>query len=129
MGFWLACAGQLGTFLYVDPTDNAATQQVIGAGDGAITTFTFGRAIGGYYEPISYVTSIASVTVGGVATNAYTMAAPNQIIFATAPASGAAIAASFSYGFQCRFLDDQVEFENFMSGLWRAKGLKFRQVR
>ena len=55
MGFWLACGGQFATFLYVDPTDNAAANQVIAIGDGATTTFTFGRAIGGFYEPVSYV--------------------------------------------------------------------------
>jgi uncharacterized protein (TIGR02217 family) len=129
MGFWLACAGQFGTFLYVDPTDSVAANQVIATGDGATTTFTFGRAIGGYYEPVSYVTSVTGVTVGGAPTTAYTLTAPNEIVFAAAPASGAAIAAGFAYGFQCRFLDDQAEFENFMSGLWRAKSLKFRQVR
>lgn len=129
MGFWLSCGGQLGTFLYVDPTDNAATNQIIATGDGSTKTFAFGRTIGGYFEPVSYVTSVAKVTINGVATTAYSLAAPNTIAFATAPASGASIAASFAYAFQCRFLDDQAEFENFMSGLWRAKSLKFRQVR
>jgi hypothetical protein len=129
MGFWLSCGGQLGTFLYADPTDSAATDQVIAIGDGSTTTFAFGRAIGGYFEPVSYVTSVSNVTISGVATASYTWTAPNSIVFATAPARGAPIAASFAYGFQCRFLDDQAEFENFMSGLWRAKSLKFRQVR
>jgi hypothetical protein len=88
-----------------------------------------GRAIGGYYEPASYVTAITTVTVPGTPTSAYTFAAPNVITFTTAPANGATIAASFSYGFQCRFLDDAAEFENFASGLWKIGGLKFRQVR
>jgi uncharacterized protein (TIGR02217 family) len=128
MGFWLGCGGQFGAFLYVDPTDNSVSGQVIATGDGSTTSFTLGRAIGGYYEPVSYVTSISTVTVSGAAT-AYSLSAPNIVTFATAPPGGAAIAASFNYAFQCRFLDDQAEFENFMSGLWRAKGLKFRQVR
>jgi hypothetical protein len=129
MGFWMSCGGQLGTFLYVDPTDNTITAQTVGTGDGATTSFVLGRAIGGYYEPVSYVTSIAGVTVGGAATASYTLTAPNFLTFATAPASGAPIVASFSYGFQCRFLDDNAEFENFMSGLWKIGSLKFRQVR
>jgi len=129
MGFWLSCGGQLGTFLYADPTDNMANNQVIATGDGSTTAFTLGRTIGGYFEPVSYVTSISSVTISGVATTAYTLTAPNTIVFAAAPASGAPIAASFAYAFQCRFVEDHAEFENFMSGLWRAKSLKFRQVR
>jgi hypothetical protein len=129
MGFWMSCGGQQGTFLYVDPTDNAVIGQTIATGDGSSRRFTLGRSIGGYYEPASYVTAIASVTVAGSATAAYTLTAPNVIDFTTAPASGAAIAASFSYAFQCRFLDDTAEFENFASGLWKIGGLKFRQVR
>ena len=128
MGFWLACGGQCGTFLYVDPVDNVAANQVIATGDGSTQSFTFGRAIGGYFEPVSYVTSISSVIVNSAPTG-YTFIAPNTIVFASAPASGATIAATFAYAFQCRFVEDQAEFENFMSGLWRAKSLKFRQVR
>jgi len=129
MGFWLACGGQLGTFLYVDPTDNSASAQTIATGDGATTGFTFGRSIGGYFEPVSYVTAVSSVSVNGSATSAYTLTAPNTITFSLAPASGANIAATFTYAFQCRFLDDQAEFENLMSGLWKMSSLKFRQVR
>jgi uncharacterized protein (TIGR02217 family) len=129
MGFWLSCGGQFGTFLYVDPTDCAAVNQAIAVGDGATTSFVLGRSIGGFYEPVSYVTSVSGVVVGGSATSAFSLSAPNVLTFASAPASGAQIAASFAYAFRCRFLDDQAEFENFMSGLWRAKGLKFRQVR
>jgi uncharacterized protein (TIGR02217 family) len=129
MGFFLSCGGQFGTFLYVDPGDCAAVNQVIATGDGSTTSFAFGRAIGGFFEPVSYVTSLAGVTVNGVATGAATLAAPNTLVFSAPPANGAIVAASFSYAFQCRFLDDQMEFENFMSGLWRAQGLKFRQVR
>jgi uncharacterized protein (TIGR02217 family) len=129
MGFWLSCGGQFATFLYADPTDNSVTNQAIAIGDGSTITFTLGRAIGGYFEPVSYVTSVSNVTINGAATTACTWNAPNTIAFAAAPASGAPIAASFAYAFQCRFLDDQAEFENFMSGLWRARSLKFRQVR
>jgi len=129
MGFWLACGGQFGTFLYVDPTDNLVSAQTFATGDGSTTTFTLQRGIGGYLEPVSYAVAVGGVTVGGAATSGWTLNAPNTITFTTAPASGAAIAANISYGFQCRFFDDQAEFENFMSGLWKVTSLKFRQVR
>ncbi len=129
MGFWLACGGQFSTFLYADPTDGSASAQTIATGDGATRVFTFGRTIGGFFEPVSYVTAVSSVTVNGVATSAYSLTAPNTITLTAAPASGAIIAATFAYAFQCRFLDDSVEFENFMSGLWSVKSLKFRSVR
>ena len=46
-----------------------------------------------------------------------------------APGHGVAISADFSYAFNCRFLDDQMDFEEFMSGLWRLESMKFRSVK
>ncbi len=54
MGFFLTAQGQLNSFLYLDPTDNTVGGQVLATGDGSTTTFALGRAIGGYYEPVSY---------------------------------------------------------------------------
>ncbi len=129
IGFFLIAQGQLNSFLYVDPTDSVVSGQTVGAGDGATTAFTLGRAIGGFYEPVSYVTGISSVTVNGAATGAYAFTAPNMITFSSAPASGAAIAWTGTYAFQCRFLDDQLDFEEIMSGLWQNKSVKFRSIR
>jgi hypothetical protein len=42
---------------------------------------------------------------------------------------GVAISADCTYGFNCRFLDDQEDFEQFMSGLWKVESLKFRSVK
>lgn len=48
MGLYLQCQGKYGTFLYTDPTDNAVSNQVFAMGDGATTTFTFARTLGGF---------------------------------------------------------------------------------
>ena len=129
LGFVLQCQGQFGTFLYVDPTDNAVVGQQIGVGDGVTTTFTLVRTIGGFIEPASYVTQVNAVTVAGAATANWSLATPNILTFAVAPAAGAIVGASFAYAFLCRFLDDTQDFENVMSGLWRVATLKFRSVR
>jgi uncharacterized protein (TIGR02217 family) len=129
MGFFLSAQGQLNTFLYADPSDSAVNNQIVATGDGSTTAFTLGRAIGGYYEPVSYATAITGVTVNGAATSAYTFSAPNTIVFSSAPASGASIAWSGAYAFLCRFLDDQLDFEEIMSGAWRNKSVKFRSIR
>ena len=42
---------------------------------------------------------------------------------------GAVVSANFSYAFQCRFLDDQMEFEEFMANLWKLGSMKFRSVK
>ncbi|MCI4680171.1 DUF2460 domain-containing protein [Rhodoblastus acidophilus] len=129
MGFFLTAQGRLNTFLYVDPTDSAATGQFIGTGDGSTTTFTLGRAIGGYFEPVSYVTAIFGVTVNGAPASNYSFTAPNTITFAGAPIAGQAVAWTGTYAFQCRFLDDQMDFEEITSGAWQNKSVKFRSIR
>ena len=130
MGLFLQCQGQLGTFLYTDPTDNVATAQGLGLGTGTQTSFTMGRALGGFFEPVGWVASISGVWLGGVAqASGWSLTPPNALVFATAPGSGVAVAASFSFAFQCRFLDDAQDFEQFMQNLWAAPSVKFRSVR
>ena len=130
MGFYLQCRGQCGTFLYTDPADNAAVNQVFATGDGATTAFLFSRSLGGFLEPVGWVTNVSQVTVGGVAqSSGWSLNAPNSLVFTTPPSSSALIGASFSYAFQCRFEDDSIDFEQFMQNLWRLDSLKFRSVR
>jgi hypothetical protein len=130
MGLFLQCQGQWGAFLYADPSDNVATAQTLATGDGSTTSFTFARTLGGFLEPVGWVTSVSQVAVGGAAqSSGWSLVAPNSLVFATAPANGALIAASFSYAFRCRFDDDAQDFEQFMQNLWTLQSLKFRSVR
>jgi hypothetical protein len=131
MGFFLQIQGQFGTFLYVDPDDNTVTGQSFASGDGATRSFTMMRALGGFLEPVGWVTGILNVYVGGVVQSAgsYALGTPGTLTFTAAPANGLTIAADFSYAFNCRFLDDQMDFEEFMSNLWKLDGMKFRSVK
>jgi hypothetical protein len=131
MGFFLQLQGQFGTFLYADPDDNGVTAQAFATGDGSTTSFTMMRSLGGFLEPVGWVTAIADVYLNGVAqsSSGYDLTAPNALIFTSAPASGATVSADFSYAFNCRFLDDQMDFEEFMASLWRLESMKFRSVK
>jgi len=130
MGLYIKCQGQFGTFLYTDPTDNAVTGQAIATGDGSTTVFTFVRTLSGATEPASWVTSVSNVYLNGVnQSSGWTLTTPNALTFTTAPGNLVAITASFSYAFNCRFLDDQEDFENIMNGLWQLQSLKFRSVK
>jgi hypothetical protein len=51
------------------------------------------------------------------------------VAFATAPAPGAVLAWSGFFSFLCRFDDDAVDFEQFMSNLWKVESLKFKSLR
>jgi hypothetical protein len=130
MGLFLQCQGQFATFLYSDPTDNSVSNQNFATGDGSTTMFTFARTLGGFLEPVGWVTSVSQVAVGGVVrSSGWSLTAPNSLVFASAPASGATIGASFAYAFQCRFDEDSADFEQFMHNLWMLQSLKFRSVR
>ncbi len=131
MGFFLQLQGQFGTFLYTDPDDNAVTGQVFATGDGSTTSFMMMRSLGGFLEPVGWVTSIGNVYLNGAAQSgtSYSLATPNTLTFTSAPASGVAISADFSYAFNCRFVDDQMDFEEFMASLWKLDSMKFRSVK
>jgi len=132
MGFYLQQQGRLGTFRYTDPSDCSATGQTLGVADGTTTTFTFLRALGGWTEPIGYVESVSKISIGGVAQSGWTVAdsstGHNSLVFAGAPGGGV-IAADFTFSFLCRFVDDQVEFEQHMKNMWLMKSLKFKSVK
>ncbi len=129
MGLYLQCGGAFGTFLFTDPDDNTAVDQPIAMGDGATTTFVLLRSVGAASDTVSYVTGVSAVTLNGAAASDWSLLSPNLLQFATPPAAGVEIAASFTYAFQCRFLDDTLEFENFMQNLWSSKVVKFRSLR
>ena len=129
LGFVLQCQGQYGTFVFVDPTDDGVLAQPLGQGDGTTTSFTLTRTVAGFTEPVSWATGVAVVYLGGTPATGWSLTSPNVLTFATPPASGTAVTVDFAYGFLCRFLDDQQEFENIMSGLWQMKSLKFRSVK
>ena len=130
MGFFLQCQGQFSTFLYTDPTDKSATNQTFATGDGATTTFTFSRALGGFLEPVGWVTSVSNVYLSGTnQSSGWSLSTPNSLVFTAPPASGALVSASFNYAFQCRFDADNLDFEEFMQNLWEAKSVKFKSVR
>jgi hypothetical protein len=130
MGYFLQCQGQYGTFLYTDPTDSAATNVTFATGDGATMSFTFSRYMGSFLEPVGWVTSVSNVYLNGVnQPSGWSLSTPNSLDFSSPPGSGVTIAATFAYAFQCRFDADDQDFEQFMSNLWKADGIKFRSVR
>jgi uncharacterized protein (TIGR02217 family) len=134
IGFFLTVYGSLSPFFYQDPDDYQQTMQPLGTGDGNTTTFLFTRTfgIGGFVgtepvggvnteEPISiYVGGVLQST--GITINTQTPCG-NYVQFATPPAAGEVITASFNFWYFCRFKDDSYDFSKFMDNLWEQKGL------
>jgi len=130
MGFFLQLQGQFGTFLYIDPDDNTVTRQAFATGNASTTSFTMMRSLGGFLEPVGWVTSIANVYLNGAPqSSGFSLSTPNTLSFTSPPGNGVIVAADFSYAFNCRFLDDQMDFVEFMSNLWKLESMKFRSIK
>lgn len=130
VGFINACRGRYDDFLYLDPRDNTATNETFGVGDGTTTTFPLTRTLGSFVEPVGGVnTGSAIVKVAGVTTAVTFSSDLSQVTFASAPAVGAALTWSGNFYFRCRFLQDEITFEQFLQDMYSAKAVEFRTFR
>ncbi|MGD9613844.1 MAG: DUF2460 domain-containing protein [Alphaproteobacteria bacterium] len=129
-GFYLARHGSFEPFLFADPTDFITGNETLGTGNGVKTTFQLVRSFGEYVEPIT-APNVVTIKQDGVVTSAglYSVNAGTGVVtFSSAPANGVIVTADFTYYFRCRFVDDTIDFENFMHQLWEAKQVKFRSA-
>ena len=128
LGFFLARQGKFQNFNYLDPDDNAVTNQVFGVGDGSTKSFRLARTYAGWTEPVFRVNGTPTIKVAGVtkATPAdYTIDAEGLVTFVTAPASSASLTWTGGFYYRVRFEDDLAELEQFMRKLWTAKKISF----
>lgn len=109
-----------------------ASGAALGTGDGSTRAFVVSRAIGGYSERVQALTGAPTVYANGVAVSGSLYAVsilPATITFTTAPAVGVALTIDFSAAHVARFVDDDLDFEEFVAGFWAAKTLKLETVR
>jgi uncharacterized protein (TIGR02217 family) len=134
LGFFNTRQGQLGSFFYYDPTDNAVVDQPVATGDGRLATFQLTRTVaaGGPYafvEPVYVLNGTPTVTVAGAATTAFSLGAHGSITFTTPPPQGAAIAWSGGFMFWCHFTTDQITPAQQVASLWSLDGLTFESLK
>lgn len=126
-------AGSFKEFFYYDRTDNSATNQFVGVGNGINTTFQLNRtmSVGGitFTEPVRGVSGVPTIYINGTPTTLYTIGSLGSVIFASPPAVGAVITWTGDFFFLCRFTKDQFDAMQMMNGLWSGKGLEFQTVK
>ena len=136
-GFFLQQQGSFQPFLFDDPTDDTASAQAIGTGDGSATVFQLVRTMGallpggGFAEPITAPNVVSAIYFDGVrqAVSGYGVDdATGLVTFASPPPAGRLVTADFTYFFRVRFADDSAEFENFMFQLWALKQVRLQSV-
>lgn len=113
--------GRFDSFLLSDGSDNAATAQPFGTGDGTTRTFALTHTIQGWTEPIGSTTA-PTVYVAGTSTGAYTLSSDGgSVTFTTAPTAGAALTWTGTFYYRVRFEKDMLDFDQFMKDLWQLK--------
>lgn len=132
LGFYNARQGSFDTFLFTDPDDNSITGQQIGIGDGSTKTFQLVRAIGGFNDIIQAPNVVSAVYLTGVLQSGGSWsvdATTGLLTFTAAPALNKIITVDFSWYWRCRFMDDQYDFDKFMSQLWSVGQIQFITVK
>ena len=137
-GLYLACRGSFGEFYYSDPDDFSRLNQPVGTGNGTQTTFQLfytwgtGPFTPALTIPVTGIQAINAVYFNGIvqSTSSYGVDPTNtQLVFASPPANGVVITADFEFYFRCRFLDDNMKFEQWASNLWDLKEVNFESVK
>ncbi len=133
---FLACKGQYGRFFFQDPSDCSRAGQLIGIGNGVWTDFrlvrTFGYGSLAFTEPVGAIDLSQTITVylDGVVAAGWSILDDLQTIqFTSAPGADVQITIDFHYLFYCRFLEDVVDFEEFMNDLHTLRSLRFRSTK
>jgi hypothetical protein len=125
-GFYNQMLGTTLPFLYVEPSDCSVATQVLLNGDGSTASVQLFRTLGGFSEPVYAPTGGQLIQDNVVLSpSAYTVTETGLITFAFPPPSGSVVLWTGTYAWRCRFDDDNLDFENFMSKLWAIKKLTF----
>lgn len=126
-GFYLLCKGSYETFYFKDPFDYTVTNQVFAVADGTTKDYQLVRPYGNYIELIQAPKNF-TIYKNGVSTVEY-VEKNGVISFTLAPASGTQLSWSGEFYYPCRFLEDKVDFTQFMYNLWDAKKISFTSVK
>lgn len=132
IAFFRARRGPARGFRLMDPFDNSSNgmagtptslDQLLGLGDGARADFQLVKLYGGGTEPqVRAITRPRAdtlvVSVGGVATSAWTLGAKGMLRLSAAPAAGAEVRAGFRFDVPVRFAEDRLDVSavNFAAG-------------
>jgi uncharacterized protein (TIGR02217 family) len=137
MGFFLQQQGAFQPFLFDDPSDDTASAQAIGTGNGSTIVFQLARSMGvalpsgGFAEPITAPNVVSAIYFDGIVQSAsgYSVDPTTGLMtFNTPPPAGQVITADFTYYFRVRFTDDTADFENFLYQLWALKQVKLQSI-
>ncbi len=139
LGFFLARAASLNAFAFANPDDNSVSRQAFVTTDGSTQQYgpllrTYGASGNFGTEPVGYVDATQPFRLyrDGIlidpsdATWGYTLVQTTPVAQAVhftagAPAAAHVLTVDMSYFYWCRFADDTLDFNKFMTRLWETK--------
>jgi len=132
LAFYNKVGGSYDDFLYEDPIENTAIAQVFGVADGITKDFQLTRTIGAesntWVEPVYGVKGTPVIKVGTNVVTNYTINNFGLVSFADAPASGN-ISWTGSFYFRCRFLNDNLQFNQTYKEIYENIGIDLTTVK
>lgn len=129
LAFYNARQGSFDSFLFNDTSDNTATAQVIGTGNGTQTTWTLTHQIDTWSEPVGGANPLGlKVFVNGTDVNGAFNLVGNTVVLNTPPPAASTITWSGQFYYRMRFDKDTMEFEQFMRDFWALKKCDLRGV-
>jgi uncharacterized protein (TIGR02217 family) len=122
LAFYNLRQGTWDSFLFLDPSDNVASAQPFGTGDGVTTVFPLLHTIQGWTEPIGYTNNASIYSNGTFQSSGVGYVLNNSAVsFAVAPAAGVALTWTGNFYYRVRFMHDSMDFEQFMKDFWSLK--------
>jgi len=140
-GLFLACKGAYGEFYYEDPDDNSRLNQPAGNWNLATHTttvfplsFTWGSGpfSPAFSMPVMGINTLDAVYIGGnlQSSSIYTLdSTRTQLVLTGTPSNNGNIVVNFHFYFRCRFLDDHMDYNQFVQNLWEAREVRFESVK
>lgn len=129
MGFYNRVGGTFEDWLFDDRTDNTATNQLFGIGDGVTVSFQLARTLGGFLEPVYGLNGVPVITKDGNVIAPLSISATGAVTFATPPAAGTLLRWTGTFYWRCRFTSESLEFTKSYSNLYAAPKVEFRTVK
>lgn len=112
---------------FISDGSSTPTSYQFATGDGVTTTFQLTRSLRSYVEPVGAVFQPVIFDNGALA-GAHSVA-NGKVTFSVAPANGHTLSWFGYHYFVCRFLQDDLTFEQIVQALWSGKSLKFTSLR
>lgn len=128
MGLFGQMQGCYDTFLFSDPNDNTATNQLFATGDGTTTVFQLIEAIGNMTCIVQNLNGSATIKDNGT-TVTPTVSSTGLVTFSVAPLAGHSLTWSGQYYYRLRFVEDSLaDLEEILYQIWDLGSMKLQTV-